>query len=1535
MKMITTRDMMNFVQSIFIFLSVSVLVLPVNAAEPQMVDYVHSPNFMVESVKPNILVILDNSGSMNFNAYGSATSNGNLVGDAYFGAPYQDFELRCNDDSEEDDAATRIGHTDLDLGRYVSGGVDTTIGTRFDGLYIPQGAVIKSAYIEFTSTAEIDSTVADLLLVVSAEGTADSEAFNDNSGDIGSRAKTAAKVKWLVEPWAADGQISQTSELKSLLQEIVNRPDWKEGNAVSFIFENIDATPLSGRSAYSEDGDSTKAPKLVIEIDQTSAKEYYGYFNSDYFYENTGTFVHKYKKLHYVNATPTAIGYWRAETLSGTPVTLTNSLIESEGLYDGNWMNWMTMRRIDVLRKVLMGGLATSRTGGGNQTIYGESPPAAQSSRYFDREFHASLSAVTPYVGTVSDPVRYRVEEDDFIIDTTNDDSFTNSDVDFRIAIRKLQTYDPDSFGSDGNLSGVFQQYFDRARWGLEFFNNGDGNGGSGGSIVRTIEDGNIQDLLTQLQNKNCDTWTPLAESFYVAMQYFKQEDADTSLDYPNGAAPHANDGHDPFKQDGADVYCAKSFVLLLTDGLSTKDSKIPDIYKKDFDGDGDQLGCDEDDSDTVCDFGSGGTDYLDDLALYARTTDLRTDMPDEQNILLYNVFALSNDDSARQLLMDASRNGGFEDFDGDGKPDGTYTDPPEDRLEWDRNGDAIPDTYFEATDGAQLEKELGRAIEDILRRAASGTAVSVISSSAEGEGNIVQAFFRPVVEDGDEKITWAGYLQSLWVDSRGNIREDTNQNQQLDLNVDRILKFRTDNGKTIVDRYSVTTNAYPTLDSTNLIDFVSFDDLPALWKAGDKLASRVPSTRNITTFIDADNDKVVDSGEIVSFVEGNSSSIAPYLGVASSDWDYLGETHTNRTNNLINYVRGQDSGLDGTYSVRNRTIDGQTWKLGDIVYSSPVIVAAPAERYDQIYADASYRDFYNRYKNRETVVYAGANDGMLHAFTSWYYNRYSTEFTADLPQPDGSTITTTDPIGSELWAYIPQSLLPHLKWLADPDYSHVHYVDLTAKVFDAKILPDNTHYTDSGTDPDWGSFLLVGLNYGGKHIWSNGDYDGDGTDETRHFYPTYTLIDVTEPRSPRIVWERTYSEPASPTESANNDTDLGLTMNQPSIVKVNDEWFAVFGSGPNDFSVESLRNGHVYVVNLATGAPYQNGANDWLFETNSPRAMMAESSSYDRNLNYSVDSIFIGESFDNDSGVGLDWDGSMYKIRVPWSCSVASCSYYGVNGSYNSNPSSWVLSKVFNSSRPISAAPALSIDNKGNSWLYFGTGRYFTESDKTSSDIDYFIGLKDPFFNREKYGPLGDGTYYLNTVSSKTIAEADLFDPNSFAISESGTVYDMPAGTPSTENFNSLVGLANAKDGWQRTLENVSGERMFNKPVIIGGIALNTSFAPAANICTSGGTSYLYGLYYLSGTAYKKAVFEADVDEELGSGDTAEIRNLESVDLGAGLSSSPTLHVGRQEDGGVTVFYQKSTGEVGQLSADPALNPRSGLKSWLEERGN
>ena len=282
----------------------------------------------------------------------------------------------------------------------------------------------------------------------------------------------------------------------------------------------------------------------------------------------------------------------------------------------------------------------------------------------------------------------------------------------------------------------------DKARWGNEFFNFGTGNHENGGYIASTIGT-NLESLITDLQNTGCDTWTPLAESYYVAMQYFKQEDVDTNLSwaYPNNAIPHSNDIQDPYYDGNDFVYCAKSFVILLTDGASTKDQVVPDNLKN----------YDNDTHETDRTYSYEGSDYLDDIALYARTNDLRSDLQGDQNLILYTIYAFGNEDNARTLLQDAARNGGFEDKNGNHIPD--------QQAEWDENNDGVPDTYFEAQDGYQLEAKLLQAINDILKRAASGTSVSVLATRGQGEGTITQAYFRASVPEGLREVKWTCLL--------------------------------------------------------------------------------------------------------------------------------------------------------------------------------------------------------------------------------------------------------------------------------------------------------------------------------------------------------------------------------------------------------------------------------------------------------------------------------------------------------------------------------------------------------------------------------------------------------------------------------------------------------------------------------------------------------------------------------------------------------------------------------------------------------
>jgi len=955
---------------------------------------------------------------------------------------------------------------------------------------------------------------------------------------------------------------------------------------------------------------------------------------------------------------------------------------------------------------------------------------------------------------------------------------------------------------------------------------------------------------------------------------------------------------------------CQDSFVIVVSPGVSSEDQgyatqSSPDSLS-DYDGDGRDVAktLTIDGITYTIPTNQNGSTYLDDVAHYLYTHDIVGYRNGFQNVSTYTVGFMS-DNISKLFLINTSNNGNG-------------------NLNLYNTTDSKYGKYhFAAENPDNLAPAILAAVNDILQRAASGTAVSVLATSGEGEGNLIQAYFRPTIPSGEAEVKWIGYLQSLWVDAYGNLREDTNANQTLDIATDKIVTYFVDSetGDTMIKRFAVSADIpYPDLKSTSSASEVrALDGIDPLWEAGKVLHLRSANNRKIFTYIDKNKDGVVDestynnydsSGEVVKFDIDSATSIKPYLGVKDDTaWGYLAgtlaNTHDNRVTNLINYIRGNNiTGL------RPRIISGNAWKLGDIINSTPVAISKPTDNYHIIYGDKSYQTYYNTFKGRETVVYVGANDGMLHAFTSWQYDATTKKYT----QPGG----TSENIGDELWAFIPQCQLPHLKWLADPRYGHVYYVDLKPKIFDAKILPKNTHYTDSDSNLNWGTFLLVGMNMGGKYIWAAGDFDngsGGTVTETRNFYPSYVCMDVTDPRNPKLLWERTY-------------TDLELTTSFPAIVRVKDKWFAVFGSGPSatagNCDGTSTQKGHIFVVDLATGNPYRSGTNDWRFETNESNAFMNSPVSIDKGLNYNVDAIYFGEAY-----LDTTWKGKLYKVTIPWATgSLNNLNYDGINlTNYSDDPNDgskpWQVSMLFDATRPVTGPLALSVDFNENVWIYGGTGRYLSQADKTSTDTQYFFGIKDPFFNKIY---AASPAYYHSYSSTKSLTHANLLDADGIVITDAGLVFKngnpYPSGTSGT--FQELLTVARGQDGWKRAM--TGGERIVNKPTLLGGIVFAPSFVPNSDPCGFGGNSYLWGVYFETGTAYYKQIFS---DEPTVSyADYKQV--VDKISLGAGKSSSLGVHVG--SEGGAKGFIQQSTGSIVSENINPAFNIKSGLKSWQEK---
>jgi hypothetical protein len=174
----------------------------------------------------------------------------------------------------------------------------------------------------------------------------------------------------------------------------------------------------------------------------------------------------------------------------------------------------------------------------------------------------------------------------------------------------------------------------------------------------------------------------------------------------------------------------------------------------------------------------------------------------------------------------------------------------------------------------------------------------------------------------------------------------------------------------------------------------------------------------------------------------------------------------------------------------------------------------------------------------------------------------------------------------------------------------------------------------------------------------------------------------------------------------------------------------------------------------------------------------MSGPASLDKGLNYNTDAAYFGEAYESGGG----WDGALYKMTIPWVYSVAGGTYGDISqGYYIDNPlhatKPWTFRKIFSSPEPITATPSLSVDYFDNAWIYFGTGRLFSQADKLTTTTQYLFGVKDPFFNSPQYS----ASYYHDYATSKTLTPTDLFDADAYNVIYPWACDEAPVGNCSS----------------------------------------------------------------------------------------------------------------------------------------------------------
>ena len=173
------------------------------------------------------------------------------------------------DDTEEDLNPSKLGEadrdsSDLEFPNEDSGGVDPQlVGLRFQ-VDIPPGKFIWNAWIMFEvdSVDRVPDTTDPVNVIIEGELSPDAPPFQPDGSavfDLSSRPVTNAKAYWSVPPWEIAGEMGpdQTStNIASVIQEIIDLPGWASGNSLVLIIrDNPDNPSVGMREAEHAHGD--------------------------------------------------------------------------------------------------------------------------------------------------------------------------------------------------------------------------------------------------------------------------------------------------------------------------------------------------------------------------------------------------------------------------------------------------------------------------------------------------------------------------------------------------------------------------------------------------------------------------------------------------------------------------------------------------------------------------------------------------------------------------------------------------------------------------------------------------------------------------------------------------------------------------------------------------------------------------------------------------------------------------------------------------------------------------------------------------------------------------------------------------------------------------------------------------------------------------------------------------------------------------------------------------------------------------------
>lgn len=606
----------------------------------------------------------------------------------------------------------------------------------------------------------------------------------------------------------------------------------------------------------------------------------------------------------------------------------------------------------------------------------------------------------------------------------------------------------------------------------------------------------------------------------------------------------------------------------------------------------------------------NGGSHYLTGLAYWANTQSFRNDLP-KGRIKTYSIDvneSRSSDNTdfrrTRQLYLGA-KYGGFDDS-AAGNTGNPYAGGT--NVLW-QGTDGDAKNYFLVSDAAKFLDSLAEVFARVVEETGSiaGGAISTQRLTAGQAAAVFQARFNPVAN------FWSG----------------------------RLIK-------------------YPlTLDTAGTGLVIGGT---ATWEAGQVLTAAT----------------LADHGAARNIVIGAPMGLQATVLPTPFKWADLAQAHKDALNispyatpapvvdtlgsDRLDYIRG-----DRRKEIKPATPLGpfrpRDIVLGDIVNSGLVYMGKPSGSV----TGTDYNTFFNSNKNRSPVIFANANDGMLHAFY--------------------------DSTGAEAFAYIPGFVAGKLNQLPDQDYSHSTINDATPAVTEAYIASQ------------WRSILVSGVGAGGQGLFA---------------------LDVTNPATftkDNVLWEFTDRDHPAMGNVLSTPQIVKLRTTNYGVTPASYKWYAVVASGVNNYRADgfahSTGNPSIFIIDLSrkpgdypSEAPWTEGTNFWRIELPQSSTAIAQGllglTTVKNFQTGAVDSLFAG-----------DLQGNVWKLDFTLKgtsslTSVAATNLTTFNAKAGTSTAFFIAKDSTGALQPITGEPVVTNAFFDSKLVSFGTGKYLETSDTT-----------------------------------------------------------------------------------------------------------------------------------------------------------------------------------------------------------------------------